>query len=254
MNRIGTQPASPPPDERVSAVAARQYGVVSRRQLRELGLSNRSVTQRVAAGRLHPIHRSVFAVGHTVLVRHGRWLAAVLACRPHAVLSHAAAGALWDLRPSRATIIDVTLPGTGGRQRRKDIRIHRARSLAGQTTTKDGIPVTTPGRTILDLAANLDRRGIERLLDRAENARLCDDLPLGALARAHHGHRGASKLLATLEDHTPGTTLTKSDLEERFLALCRHAGLPKPTKLNDHVEGLEADFIFKTQRVLVETD
>jgi hypothetical protein len=77
---------------------------------------------------------------------------------------------------------------------------HRARSLAGQTTTKDGIPVTTAGRTILDFAANLDRRGIERLLDRAENARLGDDIPLGALAQAHHGHRGASKLLATLAD------------------------------------------------------
>jgi len=117
----------------------------------------------------------------------------------------------------------------------------------------DGIPVTTPGRTILDLAAALNRRGIERLLDRAESARLGDDVPLDALARAHAGHRGASKLLTTLADHHPGSTLTKSELEERFLKLCRDANLPKPV-LNDHVEALEADFIFAAQRVLAETD
>jgi hypothetical protein len=133
------------------------------------------------------------------------------------------------------------------------IRLHRARSLDGLTTTHEAIPVTTVGRTILDLAATLDRRGIERLLDRAEHARLGDDLPLDALARASSGHRGATKLLAALDDHHPGSTLTRSELEERFLALCRGAGLPRPVA-NDHVELLEADFIFEAQRVLVETD
>jgi very-short-patch-repair endonuclease len=180
-------------------------------------------------------------------------MAAVLACGDTAVLSHTAAGALWGLRPSQAATVDVTVPGSGGRRPKAGIRVHRARNLDGLTTTKDGIPVTTPGRTILDLAAGLNRRGIERLLDRAENARLGDDLPLDALARAHAGHRGASKLLKTLTDHHPGSTLTKSELEERFLKLCRDANLPKPV-LNDHVEGREADFIFALQRVLVETD
>jgi hypothetical protein len=180
-------------------------------------------------------------------------MAAVLACGPRAVLSHASAGALWGLRPSQAAVVDVTLPGAGGRDRRNDIRIHRARSLDGQTTTKDRIPVTTPGRTILDLSALLDRRGIERLLDRAEHARLGDALPLVALATAHTGHRGAARLLEALRDHDPGTTLTRSDLEERFLKLCRAAGLPRPT-VNDYVEGLEADFVFAAGRLLVETD
>jgi very-short-patch-repair endonuclease len=202
---------------------------------------------------LHRKQHGVYAVGHTVLGVRGYWMAAVLACGPNAVLSHAAAAALWNLRRSEATIVDVTLPGTGGRPRRKGIRIHRARNLDGRTTVREGIPVTTPGRTILDLAATLDRRGIERLLDRAEHQRLGDVLSLDALARAHAGHRGAHKLLTTLQDHDPGTTLTKSELEERFFALCRKAGLPKPV-VNDHVETLEADFIFKSHRVLVETD
>jgi Transcriptional regulator, AbiEi antitoxin len=136
MDRIGTQPAPPPPDRRVAALAARQYGVVSRGQLRELGLSDRSITQRVAAGRLHRLHHGVYAVGHTVVVGHGPWMAAVLACGPAAVLSHASAGAPWDLRRSAATIIDVTVPGGGGRARHKGSRLHRARSLDGQTTTR----------------------------------------------------------------------------------------------------------------------
>jgi len=178
-------------------------------------------------------------------------MAAVLACGPTAVLSHATAAALWDLRRSDAGAIDVTVPGTGGRPRRNGIRVHRARSL--QSTMKDGIPVTTPGRTILDLAATLDRRGIERLLDRAEHQQLGDDRPLDALARAYAGHRGASGLLAALTEHTPATTLTRSDLEERFLNLCRAAGLPRP-RCNHHVEGLEVDFVFADHGLLVETD
>ena len=181
-------------------------------------------------------------------------MAAVLACGPHAVLSHAAAGALWGLRASEATIIDVTVPGTGGCPRRNGLRLHRARSIDDHITTNDGIPVTTPARTILDLAIKLDRRGIERLLDRAENARLGDVLSLEALARAHAGHKGAAKVLGTLRDHEPGSTLTRSVLEERFLELCRAAGLPKPTKVNHHVEALEADFVFADQLLLVETD
>jgi very-short-patch-repair endonuclease len=253
MDRMRPYSASPPVDPAISWLATRQHGVISRAQLRELGVSDRGIARRIGAGRLHRLHHGVYAVGHTVLGTRGRWMAAVLACGPTAVLSHASAAALWGLRASEATILDVTVPGTGGRPRRPGVRVHRARSLDGQTTTKDGIPVTTPGRTILDLAAHLDTRAIERMLDRAENARLGDDVPLDALARAHAGHRGASKLLKALHDHAPGTTLTKSELEERFLQLCRTAGLPQPT-VNHHVELLEADFVFNAHRVLVETD
>jgi hypothetical protein len=93
--------------------------VVDRSELRELGVSDRGVAHRVAAGRLHRIHTGVYAVGHTVLSARGRWMAAVLACGPNAVLSHAAAGALWDLRRSETGIVDVTVPGTGARHRRR---------------------------------------------------------------------------------------------------------------------------------------
>jgi very-short-patch-repair endonuclease len=180
-------------------------------------------------------------------------MAAVLAGGPDAVLSHAAAGALWELRPSDASRIDITVPHTTGARAQAGLRIHRSRRLADHVTTHERIPVTTPARTILDLAATLQRRPLERLLDRAENIRLTDVASLEALARAHAGHRGATTLLATLDTHTPGTTLTRSELEEVFLALCRAHDLPQP-KVNHHVAGRERDFVFAAQRLVVETD
>jgi predicted transcriptional regulator of viral defense system len=215
----GPESASAPPDAQIAALAEGQHGVVSRGQLRELGLADEAITKRAARGRLHRVHWGVYAVGHPVLGARGRWMAAVLAAGSRACLSHAAAAALWDMRASAAVIGDVTVPGTGVR-RRPGLRIHRARDLTGQTTTHDGIPVTTPARTMLDLAATLRRRPLERLLDQAENTRLTDVGSLAALARAQTGHRGASMLLEALTTHAPGTTITKSALEERFLQLC----------------------------------
>jgi hypothetical protein len=130
---------------------------------------------------------------------------------------------------------------------------HRARRLADHVTTHLGIPVTTPARTILDLAAVLQRRPLERLLDQAEHARLTDIAALEALARAHTGHRGAGKLLATLSAHEPGSTGTRSGLEERFLALCQTHGLPRPL-VNHDLAGKERDLIFPEHRLVVEID
>jgi very-short-patch-repair endonuclease len=253
LRQIRGKRASPSLDGAIAALAERQHGVVTRAQLRRLGLSDDAVDTRVARGRLHRLHRGVFAVGHRVLGARGRWLAAVLACGPTAVLSHASAAALWELRASAAVIVDVTVPGSGGRRTRAGLRVHRARNVDGQTTTHDGIPVTTPARTILDLAAILQRRPLERMLDNAENARLTDVPSLEALARAKPSHRGASRLVEALNTHTPGTTVTKSDLEERFLALCDDHGLPRP-RVNQWVAHLEVDFLFAEARLVVETD
>src|SRR4051812_19124047 len=101
-------------DREIGRLASRQHGVVSRVQLRALGLSDDAIDRRLAAGRLHAVHRGVYAVGHSVLARRGLWLAAVLACGPGAVLSHAAAAALWELRAFGGVRTDVTVPGSGG--------------------------------------------------------------------------------------------------------------------------------------------
>ncbi len=238
-------------DHAVAALSGAQHGVVARGQLRDLGLSGAAIDRRVATGRLHVVHRGVHAVGHDVLGPRGRWMAA---------------------RPGLRTGCRAQ-PRLGGRalraarQRGDEDRRHRPphRPLASGPAPAppahaapgrgdhDGIPVTTPARTILDLAAVLQRRPLKRLLDQAENTRLTDVPSLAALARAHPSHRGASKLLATLDTHAPGSTLTRSTLEELFLQLCRDHGLPRP-EVNSDMTGVEVDFLFPEQRLIVETD
>src|SRR4051812_25632030 len=165
--RCGSRPRSP--DAAVAALAGRQHGVVARRQLAALGLRSAAIDRRVAAGRLHPIHRGVYAVGHTVLALRGRWMAAVLAAGPEAVLSHRAAAALWAIRPG--TWIEVTAPHA---PRRRGIVGHRGTVAPDERTVRDGIPVTTVARTLLDLAAILEPRLLERAMDEAEHAGLAD--------------------------------------------------------------------------------
>jgi very-short-patch-repair endonuclease len=239
-------------DRRIARLAERQHGVVATRQLAALGLQQRAVSYRAAAGRLHRVHRGVYAVGHTVLTANGRRMAAVLAAGPGAVLSHASAAALWEIRPTNATRIDVTVRTKRGRARR-GLRIHRTSTLqADEVTDHQGIPVTTPSRTLLDLAATLPRRALERALDEAEVQELYDLTSLTAIARAHAGERGARALTEAL-DHDAGTTLTDSELEELMLALCDEHRLERP-KPQTRVAGLRVDFYFAAARLVVETD
>jgi very-short-patch-repair endonuclease/predicted transcriptional regulator of viral defense system len=241
-------------DAEIAALAGRQHGVVATRQLAALGLPQRAVSHRAAAGRLHRVHRGVYAVGHPILTANGHRMAAVLACGPGAVLSHASAAALWEIRPTSATRIDVTVRGAGGRAKRPRIRVHRATTLrADEVTTHQAIRVTTPARTLLDLASSLPRRALERALDQAELNELFDLRALQAAVDRHRRERGAGALARALEHHRAGTTATKSTLEERMLTICDRHGLPRP-RVNAWVEGLEVDFLFAAQRLVVEAD
>jgi very-short-patch-repair endonuclease len=239
-------------DRRIAELARRQYGVVATWQLAGLGLPQQAVSHRAVAGRLHRVHHGVYAVGHSLLTQPGRWMAAVLACGPGAALSHASAAALWDMRRTDARIVDVAAKRTG--RKRPGIRIHRPRRLPDtEVTARRGIPVTTPGRTILDLAATLSPSRLEHLLDQAEIQELTDYPSLDAIARAHPGHHGAAKLQAALRTHYAGTNLTASDLEILFKELCRAHGLPTP-RVNNSVVGKDVDFLFADARLIVETD
>jgi very-short-patch-repair endonuclease len=236
-------------DLAIPILAANQHGVVTRAQLRLCGLHDRSIDRRITGGRLHPIHRGVYAVGHTVLTVQGRWMAAVLAGGPDAVLSHASAAAAWELRAIGGGRMHVTVPSHGGRTRRGDIRLHRTITLTPEeTATHRGIPITTVERTIADLAALLDARALERLLDHAEMLRLVDFADL----RIEPGRRGAPALRAALA-HYEGPTLTRSELEKRFLDLCDEHRLPQPMA-NTRIEGIEVDFAWPDARLIVEVD
>jgi predicted transcriptional regulator of viral defense system len=225
------------PDRELAALAGRQHGVVSRRQLLEIGFARAAIQRRLQSGRLHRLHRGVYAVGHPVVGAHGQWLAAVLACGPGAVLSHRSAGALWELRPSSAARIDVTVPRGSGCRSTAAIVVHRPRDAVA-TTVRDAITVTTPMQTLADLARILPRRAVERAAEAAEALRLFDarELPPRLLKRLD--------LVATT---------TRSPLEDAFLDLCERHGIPRPL-VNTRVEGMEVDFCWPDVRLIVETD
>jgi very-short-patch-repair endonuclease len=238
----------------IAALAARQHGVVGRGQLERLGLSGSAISRQLAAGRLHRVHRGVFAVGHPCLSLHGHWMAAVLAAGPGAALSHASAAALWELRPSAASRIDVSVPVGSGRARRPRLRVHRARALrTDEVTEHHAIPVTTPARTLLDLAASLPRRALERALDQAEILELFDLRALRSMVAAHARQPGTRVLARLLDEQQAGTTATRSELEECFLELCERQRLARPA-VNARVAGLVVDFLFAAQRLVVELD
>ena len=239
----------------IPALAGRQHGVVTRAQLRVAGLHDLAIDRHIAAGRLHPVYRGVFAVGHTVLTLEGRWMAAVLACGANAVLSHDTSGAAWGVRPIGGGAIHVTVPGDAGRKRRAGIRLHRSATLEPHdTTTRRGIPITTPLRTILDIAAGLERRPLEKALDLAEHRGLVDFAALRSAIEAHPTRPGAPALQALLSRYTAGSFVTRSEMEERFLALCDDHGLGRPAHVNTRIEGEEVDFAWPDARLIVEVD
>jgi very-short-patch-repair endonuclease len=238
------------PNQVVAAIAARQHGVITYAQLLRAGLGRGAIAWRVREGWLHRIHRGVYAVGRAALTAEGRWLAAVLACGDGAVLSHRSAAALWGLRPSRAGVVDVTVPGDVARGR-AGIAVHRP-APPTEATVERGIPVTTPARTLLDLAGAVDVTGLRRAVERAEELRIFDLRAVDAVISAHPGRRGRGALLAAV-DHARDMRLTRSELERRFLRLCDDHALPRPL-VNAQVEGLEVDFHWPDARLVVETD
>ena len=233
----------------MAELARRQHGIVSTSQLRSLGLTWDDIAYRTRTGRLHPIHRGVYAVGHRHLTETGLFVAALLAVGPGATLSHASAAALWGIRPQGRGSIDVTVARRV--KPRRGVRIHAVRALPPSDVTRHmGIPVTTPARTLLDLADVLPRRALARAVHEAEVQRLVTHEALWRQVEQTRGRRAATVLAGVLAE---GPAPTRSELEDRALALFREHGLPKP-RINVHVAGIEIDFLFPFARVIVEVD
>jgi hypothetical protein len=191
------------------------------------------------------VHRGVYAVGHLALTRNGRFMAAVLAGGDGAALSHFSAAVLWGILDDRGGPLHVT---AAGRRRLKGVVVHDA-PLQRERVHRLGIVVTTPARTIVDLADVVARRRVlERAIDEAEYLKLDWS---GAAPR--HGRRGSGLLASVLAVHEPGSTRTHPGLEEMFLTFLDERGFPRP-EVNVHVEGYECDFVWRDQRVIVETD
>jgi very-short-patch-repair endonuclease len=239
---------------RIVALAADQHGIVSVRQLAEAGIGWERMREREAAGWLRRVHRGVYALAGRPLSWRGRWMAANLACGEDAILSHRHAAALWRILPGRLAAtdpIDLTIPH-GRRCRVPGLRIHRTRSLdSAERTAEHGIPVTSPVRTILDLATCLGRRELERTVDEAEYRRICATDEVDRALVRHRGRAGTA-LLAEVLSRRAGPTRTRTELEEMFLALCRERDLPQPL-VNAPLLGLTVDF-FWPPALVVEVD
>lgn len=220
-----------PEDARIAELANRQHGVVGRQQLRDLGLGPRAIQHRLEVGRLHRLHAGVYAVGHRVVPRTGWWLAAVLDSGPHAVLSHGSAATFWGLRGYSTETTHVTVPHKSTSSRR--IRRHTSVVPEDERRAEDGIPVTSPPRTILDLAATEPLDVVVAMLRELEFLELHDRLSLPHLLERYPGRRGVRKVrlaLRRLEEEPPGRR--RSKLEERFGPFVRRHHLPHP-HLND---------------------
>jgi len=241
----------------VLALAARQHGVIAHAQLRSLGFSAAAVRHRASAGRLHALHRGVYALGRPDLSVKGRWMAAVLACGPGALLSHTSAAALHGLLSTASPTVDVTIPRRAGLSR-PGISVHRSTSLDHAAFAEvHGIPCTSVSRTLLDLAAIVNRRVLERVCDQAEVLRVLDWTAIGALLERAQGRPGIRRLRLVLDALDFSEGVTRSELERRFLALCRRADLPSPA-VNQWLamagEEIQVDFVWHRARVIAETD
>jgi hypothetical protein len=226
--------------------------VVAHRQLIELGLSRSAIQRRVRNGRLHCLYRGVYAVGHRSVGRHGRWMAAVLACGPAAVLSHRDAAALFGLRPNNRSVIEVTAPRT--RRGGAGVQVHRARHPHPEDrAVQDGIPVTSLARTLLDLAEVVNARQLERAFDEADRRGLFDLRALERLRAQSRGRHGLKPLARVIEEKRPEPPMTRSEFENAFLDLCHAHGLPRPST-NLWIAGHEVDAVFQAERVVVELD
>jgi very-short-patch-repair endonuclease len=234
----------------IVALAERQSGVVSRGQLRSLGLSDRAITRRIEWGWLIPILYGVYAVGHRPRLLRGWHHAALLAAGPHSALSNRSAGAHWGMTkaPSRPHVIAPrSADGIKG------IVVHRPRALAHDDIIEEqGLRVASPARVMLDLAGEgASRRALERALDQAEINEL--HLPIEPLLLRCKRRRGAPKLKAVLEWHHAGSTITQSEAEEAFWAIVDRSGLPRPAP-QATVTGSRRDFVWPERRLVVEID
>ncbi len=182
-------------------------------------------------------------------------MAAVLSCGQDAVLSHRSAIALWDLRPPIDGAIDVTDP-LRSRIGHQGIRVHRSRSLAPQDrTVHRGIPVTSVHRAILDFAETAPAQQVRLAIEMADRQELYDGHAMDDLLARSPGRKGV-KPLKTLRATMRGaaTPITRSELEDLFLARIREAGdIPEP-QANVLIEGEWVDFAWVKQRLIVEVD
>jgi hypothetical protein len=227
-------------DARIARLAANQYGLATLAQLRALGLDHRAVSKRVKDGRLHRIHRAVYAVGHAALAREGEWLGGVLASGEGAGLAARSAVEFWGVARKRVPHVEVVVP----RKRRASpsVRLLVSRTLEPRDIVLHrGIPVTHMARTLVDLTDTYTPHQLANVIYEAAYWKRFDERATRAAMARAHGRPKLRVLGQALALNASGSAGTRSDLEDAFLALVRAAGLPEPL-VNTPTLDVEPDF------------
>jgi predicted transcriptional regulator of viral defense system len=245
-------------DAEVGHLAVAQNGVVTREQLEGLGLNDQAIAKRVARGRLHRTRGRVYSLTPRVMTERGRFMAAVLACGPDAVLSHRSAAYLWGLVDSWEEPIDVTAPNRRGRSP-EGVAAHRDGSLQPiDKTTIHRIPCTSLARTLLDFAAVAPEWEVRKAVAEAEVLGILDKSKLRALLKRSRRRRGVARLRLILDTIHPQTKRTRSELERLFLGMCVKRAVPEP-EVNvwlpaPNGKRYQADFLWRDRKLIVEAD
>jgi predicted transcriptional regulator of viral defense system len=245
-------------DAEVGYLAAAQNGVVTLEQLETIGLTEDAVLKRAERGRLHRVHQTVYSLIPGVMTERGKFMAAVLACGPDAVLSHRSAAYLWGLVDSWEEPIDVTAPNRRGRSP-DGVAAHRDGSLQPiDKTLVHGVPCTTVARTVLDFAGVAQEWEVRRVVAQAEVLRILDKPKLRALLKRSRRRRGVARLRLILDSIHPQTKRTRGELEQLFLQMCAKRDVPEP-EVNVWLptpdgKRYQADFLWRGSRLIVEAD
>jgi very-short-patch-repair endonuclease len=238
----------------IRAIADAQRGQVARDQLLDAGVDRHAIDRRLGNGRVERVYWGVYSLPGTSELASAAEAAALLACGPGAVLSHHSAATLWELRPGQARPVHVTIPTDRGGPAPAGVKLHRSRILTpADIRIRNGLPVTSPARTLLDVAATLPDRDIERLLDEALFARrIVTRAEIGSLLRRAGGHPGRARLTRINAAHTR-TTDTESPPAEKLFGLIRAAGLPEP-EVQVQILEYKLDFFWPELNLAVEVD
>jgi len=238
-------------DAVIRELGRRQHEVVSTAQLLAAGVSYAIIRERVARGWLHPVHRGVYAVGRRDLELRGRLMAAALSVGEGAAVSHASAGALWEI--CRAPRGPAHISSLTHRRGSAGVRVHRCRRLRPADRGQFGsIPATSLERTLLDMAMTERERAVRRAFHEADRLGHLA-MPKLRAAWSETGPRKGSGVIGRLIDEAREPVYSQSDLEELILDMCRDAGIPEP-EMNATVCGREVDAWWAGARVSLEGD
>jgi very-short-patch-repair endonuclease len=240
-------------DVRLRALAADQGDLVAAWQLLAAGFTRAMVDHRVRNHRWRVVHPGVYALTNAPLTRRQLWMSATLTS-PDTFLSHASAGACWGIRRYEGSLEMVTRPGSGGPERLGGVLVLRSKTLDGDTTTHDGIQITTAARTVIDLAPHIGAQATGRMFREALRLAVTTMEELRSTLARHRGRRG-TRVVADLAARYSSLPYqrTRSDAEGRALELLQDSGV-QPPRVNTRIAGEEADLAWPERRLIIEID